>query len=59
VNEAAVGRGLLAVLHAVVAHDGGDAQVVITENCRAALPLGTAVFLGVSPLGHSRFIAPE
>src|SRR6266851_181357 len=48
-----------AFVKAVVAHDLGDAQAVITEDAGAAGALGLAVLLVAAPSGDRFFVAPE
>src|SRR3954452_10436095 len=59
VHRAAVLWRLLAIIHAVVADDAGDTQVIIGEDFCAALGLGAAVLHRVAPGLHGRLVPPE
>lgn len=54
---AAVGGGLLAVVHAVVAEHPGHAQAVVGEDRLAALGLGGTVALHLAPFGDGLLVA--
>lgn len=56
---AAITRCLGPILKAVVAHNVGNAQMVISENLRAARALGCAMLLKAAPALDRFLIAPE
>src|SRR4051794_20796464 len=59
VHRAAVVWCLLAIIHAVVADDAGDTQMIVGKNVCAALGLGTPVLHRVAPGRNGRVVAPE
>src|SRR5580704_5165250 len=61
-NRSRLGRRLRrlgAFVHAVVAHDLGDAQAIVAKDAGAAGALGLAVLLVAAPARDRRFVAPE
>ena len=56
---AAVRRHLLAVAHAIVADDAGNAQAIVGEHLGAAFGLRRPMRLDIAPGLDRRFVPPE